>query len=119
MKRILGLFASLVLGVVVLAQNTQTTDVFAVNRLLAKSVNFGNALEAPGEGAWGITLSEKYFTLVKQAGFTAIRLPANYNSHSEQKAPYKVQRDFLLRIDWAIQNAKKNGSKITLSGWLA
>ncbi len=120
MKRILGLIAVLVAGVVVFAQDnpngavTTENPVFAVNRLLARSVNFGNALEAPGEGAWGITLNENYFELVKKAGFTAIRLPANYNTHSDQKAPYKVQREFMLRIDWAIKNAKKRGLAIII-----
>jgi len=35
------------------------------NVQLARTVNFGNALEAPTEGAWGVTLEENYFQLVK------------------------------------------------------
>ena len=114
MKQILGLFATLVIGVAVLAQNTQSPDIFAVNKMLGKTINFANALEAPSEGSWGITLNEKYFVLAKQAGFTAIRLPVSYSAHSDQKAPFKVGRDFMLRIDWAIQNAKKNGLAIVI-----
>jgi len=31
-------------------------DPFAQNKLLAKSINLGNFLEAPNEGDWGVTL---------------------------------------------------------------
>ena len=36
---------------------------------LGRGVNFGNMLEAPTEGEWGITLEEVYFDLVKPGGF--------------------------------------------------
>lgn len=31
-------------------------DLFALNARLGRGVNLGNALEAPGEGEWGVTL---------------------------------------------------------------
>jgi endoglucanase len=89
-----------------------STSVFEVNKLLARTVNFGNALEAPSEGAWGMRLEERFFDLVKSAGFSAIRLPTKFSAHAAETAPYKLDRDFILRVDWAIQNAKKRGLAI-------
>jgi endoglucanase len=97
-----------------LGTEAQTRDVFAVNRTLARTINFGNALEAPYEGAWGLRLEEEFFDVAKRGGFTAIRLPAKFSAHADEKAPYKIKREFLLRLDWAIQNAKKRGLSIII-----
>jgi endoglucanase len=90
------------------------SNVFEVNKLLARTVNFGNALEAPIEGQWGLTLREEYFELIQKAGFTAVRVPIKFSAHAEMKAPYKIARDFWLRIDWVIQQAKKNKLAVIL-----
>lgn len=50
-------------------------DAFAQNAKLGRGVNFGNALEAPNEGEWGVTLKSEYFDLIKNAGFTSVRIP--------------------------------------------
>ena len=89
-----------------------SSNVFEVNKLLARTMNLGNALEAPQEGVWGLYLREEYFEKIKQAGFTAVRLPTKFSAHADQTAPYKLERTFILRIDWAIQQAKKNGLAI-------
>jgi len=41
------------------APGADAADVFAINRALGRGVNFGNALEAPSEGAWGMELKEE------------------------------------------------------------
>ena len=43
------------------AQSSEDAEAFAYNRLLGRGINVGNALEAPREGAWGVTLKEQYF----------------------------------------------------------
>ena len=48
---------------------------FKQNARLGRGVNLGNALEAPREGEWGVTLQEAYFDLIQQAGFTSVRVP--------------------------------------------
>ncbi len=40
-----------------------------------RGINLGNALDAPQEGAWGVTLEEKHFAMAKAAGLDHIRLP--------------------------------------------
>ncbi len=93
---------------------SQDATVFETNALLARTVNFGNALEAPYEGQWGMRLEERYFDLVASAGFSAVRVPAKFSGHADKEAPYKLDRDFMLRIDWVIQNAKKRNLAVIL-----
>jgi len=49
---------------------------------LQRGINFGNMLESPTEGEWGLRVQEKYFDLVKEAGFDFVRLPVRWNSHA-------------------------------------
>ncbi len=104
-------------GLAAIACNTETTisagqDIFAANKLLAKSINFGNALEAPTEGAWGMPLEESFFEAVKQGGFTGIRLPVKFSSHALTTAPFTIDKTFMDRIDWAVGQATSRGLAI-------
>ncbi|HQG46656.1 MAG TPA: cellulase family glycosylhydrolase, partial [bacterium] len=94
---------------------TAPLDPFAVNQRLAKSVNFGNALEAPKEGEWGITLETRYFQLLDEAGFTGIRLPIRWSTHAQSANPYTISSDFFDRIDWAVAQALDRGMAIVIN----
>jgi endoglucanase len=80
-------------------------DAFAYNRLLGRGVNFGNALDAPNEGEWGLTLKEEYFEAIRQAGFDAVRIPIRWSAHAGARAPYTIDEKFFQRVDWAIEQA--------------
>ncbi len=75
------------------------------NAYLARTINFGNALEAPNEGDWGMRLEERFFELSKNAGFTAIRLPTKFSGHAAANAPFTLDETFMQRVDWAINQA--------------
>jgi endoglucanase len=111
-------FIMLILGIgitsLTLAQNQQGS-IAQRSTLLNQSINFGNALEAPNEGEWGITLEESYFTAVQKAGFTAIRLPIKWSAHALTQSPYTINPKFLARVDWAIQNATTRGLGIIIN----
>jgi len=81
---------------------------------LARTVNFGNMLEAPKEGDWGISLEERFFQLTKEGGFSAIRLPIRWNAHAAASAPYTVDPVFFARVDWAVQQATSRGLSLIL-----
>jgi endoglucanase len=72
-------------------------------------VNLGNALEAPNEGEWGVTLQAEYFPLIKDAGFTAVRIPVRFSNHAAADAPYTLDPVFLARVDWAVNSALDQG----------
>lgn len=73
-----------------------------------KGLNLGNALDAPTEGAWGVTLTNKDFALVEQAGFNAVRIPIRWSAHAQTNAPYRIDTAFLARVDWAVEQAAQH-----------
>jgi endoglucanase len=83
-------------------------DPFAVNRALGQGVNLGNALEAPSEGEWGMVIEEEHLELIRDAGFTSVRIPIRWNAHAHEAAPYTIDRAFFGRVDevvgWALEH---------------
>jgi endoglucanase len=71
-----------------------------------RGINLGNMLEAPNEGDWGLTVQERYFDLIKEAGFDFVRLPVRWNAHADESAPYMIDPAFFARVDevvnWAL-----------------
>jgi endoglucanase len=80
-------------------------NAFAQNAKLGRGVNLGNALEAPNEGEWGVTLQSEYFDLIKSAGFNSVRIPIRWSAHAAANAPYAIATNFLQRVDWAVEQA--------------
>ena len=72
-----------------------------------RGINFANALEAPNEGDWGVTLQEGYAEAVRSAGFQTVRLPVKWSAHASAVAPYTVEPAFFARVDevvgWIIE----------------
>ncbi len=97
------------------APSSLPLDAHAENRRLARCVNFGNALEAPEEGDWGVILTVEYFQLVKEAGFSGIRLPIRWSAHAKSASPYTIDRTFFERIDWAVAEALSRGLNILIN----
>jgi endoglucanase len=95
----------IILMVVTFFMTVQAQDIFELNARLGRGVNFGNALEAPSEGAWGMTLESAYFDLVKQGGFATIRLPVSWTTHASKEAPYTIDAEFMERVQWAVDEA--------------
>ena len=89
-------------------------DAFEMNRRIGRGVNFGDALEAPAEGEWGIVLQEEYFQKAEEAGFSTIRLPVRWNTHALESDPYTIHSSFFDRIDWAVENGLSRGMIVIL-----
>lgn len=73
---------------------------------LARGVNFGNMLEAPSEGAWGLTIQEIYFDKVVEAGMDHIRLPISWTHHADLEPPYTIDPAFMDRVAWCVDQAR-------------
>jgi endoglucanase len=84
-------------------------DAYLMNKRLARTVNIGNALEAPNEGEWGVTIQEEYFQIIHEAGFTAVRLPVRWSAHALEEAPYTMDPAFFQRVDQVIHEALTAG----------
>jgi endoglucanase len=99
------LFALICFGTASLASGAENGDIVAAAKLLSRGVNFGNALEAPAEGEWGLTLKEEYFAEIARAGFNSVRVPIRWSSHAQAEPPYTVDPMFFERIDWVIEQS--------------
>lgn len=82
-----------------------SVDAFTMNQRLARTVNIGNALEAPTEGEWGVTIKDEYFHIIHDAGFTAVRLPVRWSAHALKDAPYTIDAAFFDRVDHVVNQA--------------
>ena len=77
-----------------------------------RGINLGNALDAPKEGAWGVTLEPGHFALAKAAGLDHVRLPVRFSAHAAAEAPFTVEPELFARVDWALAQAAAHGLSI-------
>lgn len=104
------------LGIMALAASgASAADIDAANKKLGRGINLGNALEAPKEGEWGVTLKAEYFRAIKKADFDTVRLPVKWSAHAKAAAPYAIDPKFAARIDWAIDQALANKLNIIVN----
>jgi endoglucanase len=89
-------------------------DAASVERALGRGVNFGNILEAPSEGAWGLWLSDSLFNAAAASGAVTIRLPVRFSNHALATRPYTLDPTFLYRVDYAVAAALARGMRIVL-----
>src|SRR5438045_3526598 len=82
---------------------------------LRRGMNLGNALEAPGEGDWGVILKEEYFRLIKDAGFDTVRIPVRWSAHAGHRPPYSIDECFFNRVDWAVFSALETNMNVVIN----
>ncbi len=85
----------------------EPSEAFARNRNIGRGMNFGNALEAPKEGEWGLTIRESYIQAVADAGFDSVRLPICWPAHVGRTPPYSIDQSFLRRVDEIVDGCLK------------
>jgi endoglucanase len=66
---------------------------------LGRGVNFGNMLEAPAEGAWGLSVTDDFVDKAAAAGFTSVRLPVRWSNHASVDAPFTIDPAFMTRVE--------------------
>ena len=106
---------SILVVVVGNGQSPKAINPFEQNKLLRRTVNLGNYLEAPTLGAWGVEMKNEYYPLIKQAGFTAVRIPVRWSAFADTISPYKIAPDFFSIVDKAIFNALDNNLSVLLN----
>ena len=94
------------------------TDIYDFARRLGQGVNLGNALEAPREGAWGITLQSSDFQVIADGGFDSVRVPIRWSNHASLDSTngvYEVDAAFFKRIDWVVDEAEQRDLAVVLN----
>jgi endoglucanase len=69
---------------------------------LARGVNFGNMLEAPNEGDWGLIVNRGFIDATVAAGFTSVRLPVRWSNHAQPLQPFTLDAPFARRVEIVI-----------------
>lgn len=116
MKHVWKIFSpALLLMIVTACSTSESSELLPQVTALGRGINFGNMLEPPYEGAWGLTLREEFFDKAVEAGFGHIRLPIAWTHHAATTTPYTIDPVFFQRVDWAINQAKTRGLKIIIN----
>jgi endoglucanase len=102
-------FAWLLLLAILPQPTLADDDIFTINKKIGRGMNLGNALDAPSEGSWGLTLKEEYFDQIKQAGFNSVRIPIRWSTHTGPGPNFAIDPVFFRRIDWAVDQALSRG----------
>jgi len=111
------LFALLALSGIGLASHATTIATKDFVKHQGRGVNLGNLLEAPSEGAWGVTLKKTDLELIASKGFQNVRIPIRWDGKGVGSATwdrvsridtFPVDERFFARVDSAIAWARQN-----------
>ena len=81
---------------------------------IGRGVNFGNMLEAPTEGAWGLTVTDDFIDKAAAAGFTSVRLPVRWSNHAAAEAPFTIDASFMARVASVVDRLLAKGVVVVL-----
>lgn len=90
---------------------------YNMNTRLGRGINMGNAFEAPSETAWGNPWKPEYFRMMRELGFSHVRLPVRWepSDRSSLYDPYTIYPVFLNRIKQVVDSALKNQLHIIIN----
>jgi endoglucanase len=84
-------------------------------KALGRGVNFGNMLEAPTEGAWGLSVTDDFIDKTASAGFTSVRLPVRWSNHAGTTAPFTIDPAFMTRVETIVDKLLAKGLVVVLN----
>ncbi len=82
---------------------------------LGRGVNFGNMLDAPNEGDWGLTVRDEFIDVTAQAGFASVRLPVRWSNHAAATAPFTIDPQFFARVESVLDKLLAKGLYVVLN----
>jgi endoglucanase len=82
---------------------------------LGRGVNFGNMLDAPREGDWGLTVRDEFIDATAGAGFTSVRLPVRWSNHADATAPYTIDPQFFARVESVVDKLLAKGLYVVMN----
>jgi endoglucanase len=77
-------------------------------------MNIGNALEAPASAHWGVTMDNRYFHILKRAGFDAVRIPVRFSDYTTGAPHYVLDAGFMKKLDEHVRYALSLGLAVIL-----
>jgi endoglucanase len=93
-----------------------SAQVRATAAALARGINFGNMLEGPREGDWGLRVEDEFIALVGEGRFTkAVRLPVRWSNHASADAQAAIDPAFMARVDDVVTRLLARGVTVVLN----
>ncbi len=86
---------------------------FAVNKKLGRGVNIIGYDPLWDDRAKG-RFQEKHFRLIKDAGFSSVRINLHPFKHMDAANGYRLADSWLAVLDWAVENARRAGLTVLL-----
>ena len=87
----------------------------AMATAIGRGVNFGNMLEAPTEGAWGLTVTDDFIDKAWTAGFKSVRLPVRWSNHASVDPPFTIDPAFMTRVESVVDKLLAKGFVVVLN----
>lgn len=122
MRELRAALIALVLGVAGVAgasepANKASPAAHAAARALTGGINFGNMLDAPHEGAWGLKVEDEFIALAGTGPgqFPAVRLPVRWSAHAGGDAAAVIDPAFLRRVDDVVRRLLARGVTVVLN----
>lgn len=91
-----------------------SSEAFSVAKGLGRGINFGNMLEAPNEGDWGLIVNREFIDATVAAGFTSVRLPVRWSNHALALQPYTLDAPFTKRVEIVVDALLAKGLYVVL-----
>ena len=79
-----------------------------------RGVNFGNMLEPPREGDWGLTVEQRFIDLLDGGTFDSVRLPVRWSNHASADAAAVIDPAFFARVDSVVDRLLDKGVYVLL-----
>ena len=92
-----------------------STSALTTATAIGRGVNFGNMLEAPTEGAWGLTVTDDFIDQVSAAGFTSVRLPVRWSNHASANSPFTIDPAFMQRVESVVDKLLAKGLVVVVN----
>ena len=89
--------------------------VWDLSRAMGPGINFGNMLESPNEGEWGLSAKPEYIQAAWNAGFRTVRLPVRWSNHASAQFPYTIDQAFLARVTSLVDQLLARGFHVVLN----
>ena len=88
---------------------------WAAARALGPGINYGNMLEAPREGDWGLRVDPEWAAVVARAGFRHVRLPVRWSNHAGTDEAAVIDPAFIARVQAVVDGLLAQGLQVVLN----
>ncbi len=110
-------FRTVLIAVALAAACAAQVDPFAQNRRLGRGINLPGVFDRfdPNNGKVpDPPLPAGHFKKIADAGFRNVRLVVRWSAHAQADAPFRIDPDFVRKVDWTVEQCLKNDLAVVL-----